>query len=563
MKKRILAMFLVVSMVISMGTVMVGAASTVKAALADYLGVSESAVAANAVRRVSVPIDIKVKESGTSVWSDSVTVEETSSGNIPTFDFMATIDMSVVEEKFNDYISIATLAGVPSGVINDLVVTGEFTITINFPSGLTVSEESKNNAFFNAEVSNLFEETGRTLSGNTGTITVKVKDNIKKTDLDDHIADDLTFTGEGVKPTAFGTYKVEGKFEGTTYIKEDDETIASIHYDSYEASDDTLEWAYATVIANKYYSGGGGGGGSSAIKVDFIVDGKVYKSVSGKSPATVDISEIVPAEKEGYEFVGWYLDKELTKPATSPIEVTTSTKLYAKYKVATGPVLNKDDHFAYIIGYTDGTVRPLNNILREEVATIFFRLLTEEAGEAMHKAVAPYSDVPETRWSSTAIATLSSGGYITGRPDGTFGPSEFITRAEFATIAARFTETLGENGVQLSDIDGHWAKNYIEACAAAGLITGYTDGTFKPDQYITRAEAMAIVNRMLDRAVDAEGIKAVEDDIYMFRDNQAGTWCYYIVLEATNSHDFTRAEDAEYETWTKVTEVRDWAAYEK
>ena len=180
----------------------------------------------------------------------------------------------------------------------------------------------------------------------------------------------------------------------------------------------------------------------------------------------------------------------------------------------------------------------------------------------MHKDVAPYSDVPATKWSSTAIATLSNGGYITGRPDGTFGPNDYITRAEFATIAARFMKTAEGNGIEFSDVQKHWAKNYIEACAASGIITGYQDGTFKPDQFITRAEAMAIVNRMLGRAVTAEGIEAVKDDIYYFADNAENTWCYYIVLEATNAHDYTKAEDGT-ETWTKVTEVRDWAKYEK
>lgn len=576
MKKRILAMVMVLAMVFTMMSVS-AAEPTLKEAIVDYTkgsGLDDVVV--------DVPLDIQVKESSTDTWAESVTVRETKEEKIETFDFKATLDMSVVKEKFDDLVASAKLAIYAKGGENvdtllteleGISVTGNFTITIKIPAGIVVPDTAKNGSNmdgFNEGAKDIFEETGRSFSANEATISIKVKDDQTKASLEGDIGNDITFTIEGVGVEAFGTYKVEGKLDGSTVIGGDIATVNYVTEPTGEIVGEAEEYDAVTIIAKKATSIGGGGGGGSATekpteyKVEYIVDDTVIKTETTVNKE-VKPGKTVPDEKEGYEFVGWYKDKELTKPASDPLKVTGDTKLYGKFVVkgtGDGPVLNTDDHFAYIIGYVDGTVRPLNNIVREEVATIFFRLLTEEAGEAMHKDIAPFSDVPSTRWSSTAIATLANGGYITGRPDGTFGPSDYITRAEFATIAARFTKTAEGNGIEFSDVQKHWAKNYIEACAASGLITGYTDGTFKPDQYITRAEAMAIVNRMLNRAVDAEGIKAVEDDIYYFGDNEENTWCYYIVLEATNSHDYTRAEDGK-ETWTTVTEVRDWAAYEK
>ena len=211
--------------------------------------------------------------------------------------------------------------------------------------------------------------------------------------------------------------------------------------------------------------------------------------------------------------------------------------------------LNRDDHFAYVSGYADNTVRPGNNITREEVASIFYRLLTDTSRAIYETDTNDFSDVAGDRWSNRAISTLTNAGIISGYPDGTFRPDQTITRAEFAAIAARFdmiTENL-EN--PFSDTAGHWAENLISFAASKSWVSGYSDGTFLPQKAITRAEAMTLVNNVLNRNVDKEGLLP---GAKQWSDNPEGTWYYYEVLEATNSHDYTRDEGATAEQWTAL-----------
>ena len=158
--------------------------------------------------------------------------------------------------------------------------------------------------------------------------------------------------------------------------------------------------------------------------------------------------------------------------------------------------MNLADHFAYIQGYPDNTVRPEAHITREEVAAVFFRLLDPDYRELVRASVATFSDVSPDRWSSKHIATLANGGILEGYQDGTFRPDNYITRAELAVIASRFDKLsfLDEN--KFSDVEGHWAEKYINSAAAKGWVEGYPDGTFQPDKYITRAEFVTLVNRV-------------------------------------------------------------------
>ncbi len=214
------------------------------------------------------------------------------------------------------------------------------------------------------------------------------------------------------------------------------------------------------------------------------------------------------------------------------------------------PVLNKEDHFAYIHGYPDNTVRPEGNITREEVAAVFFRLLEANYRDSIRATVSRFPDVHVDRWSSKHIATLAVGAILEGYPDGTFRPGNYITRAELATIAARFDELSFLETNVFPDVEGHWAEKYINSAAKKGWVEGYPDGTFKPDQYITRAEFVTLVNRVLERRVRAENIlpKARE-----FPDLKSSKWYYEAMQEAINSHLFEREPDG-YETWLEITD---------
>ena len=225
--------------------------------------------------------------------------------------------------------------------------------------------------------------------------------------------------------------------------------------------------------------------------------------------------------------------------------------------------LNGDDHFAYIVGYPDGNVKPGSSITRAEVATIFFRLLTEDVRTANSTQANSLSDVSRGQWFNHAISTLSSMGIVKGNPDGTFDPDAPITRAEFAAIAARFDDKNTNTTSNFSDIASHWAKDEIGVAANKGWINGYPDSTFRPDQYITRAEAMTLVNRVLNRM--PEKSEDLLDDMIKWPDNaDASVWYYLAVQEATNSHDYSDKSDADkYEKWTKIRDARDWTLLEK
>ena len=224
--------------------------------------------------------------------------------------------------------------------------------------------------------------------------------------------------------------------------------------------------------------------------------------------------------------------------------------------------LNTTDHFAYIVGYGNGEVRPQNNITRAEVATIFFRLLTDDVRDENLTKTNRYSDVTRADWYNTAVSTLSSMGIITGYPDGTFRPNAAITRAEFAAIAARFDNDGDKTAAKFSDIATHWAKDEISIAYNNGWITGYPDGTFGPQRDITRAETMTLVNRVLNRQPETE--EDLLPNMTVWTDNaNPKAWYYLAVQEATNSHYYEFKTNSQYEKWTELRETRDWTQLEK
>jgi len=227
------------------------------------------------------------------------------------------------------------------------------------------------------------------------------------------------------------------------------------------------------------------------------------------------------------------------------------------------PELEKDDHYAYIIGRDDGLVHPDANITRAEMATIFFRMLTDDSRAQYWSQTNAYTDVSDA-WYNNAISTLTKAGILTGRSDNRFEPNAPITRAEFATILSRFYEAEYVGLDRFSDIAGHWAAGYINKAAANRLLEGYPDGTFRPNNYITRAEAVTGMNRILGRAPHKDFFLA---DMITWPDNgDTGAWYYEAIQEATNSHHYEMVIDEDagllHEKWIELREVRDWAALE-
>ena len=285
--------------------------------------------------------------------------------------------------------------------------------------------------------------------------------------------------------------------------------------------------------------------------------GTAYKDERYSSGTKVTLDKT--PTRESYTFTGWYADQALTQKITT-VTMNSNKTVYAGWEATGGPdKLNGDDHYAYVIGYLDGNVRPNANVSRAETATIFFRLLKSDIRDGNLIADNGFSDVSDGQWHNKAISTMAKLGIVKGRRADNFDPDASITRAEFAAICARFNTKPVENSGSFSDISGHWAENEIERAAAFGWISGYPDGTFRPDARITRAEAMTMINRVLCRMPQSKS--DLLDSMVTWPDNKPSDWHYLAVQEATNSHDFDRKGEVG-ESWTKLTSVPDWKRYQ-
>lgn len=267
--------------------------------------------------------------------------------------------------------------------------------------------------------------------------------------------------------------------------------------------------------------------------------------------------------RPGYRFTGWYDSSRLDDRYDEDEEISVPmgiTTVWAGWEETSVPsMLNGDDHYAYIQGYSDGTVRPNANITRAQVATIFFRLLDEDVRDDNLTTYNTFPDVDEDYWANTAISTMASLGVINGRNSGLFDPDAYITRAEFAAICARFDDSGVDGITTFTDTVGHWAEDEISRAAALGWIQGYSDGTFRPNQYITRAQAVTMINRVLCRL--PEDTDDLLSGMNTWTDCHEDDWFYLAIQEATNSHDFV-AKDRVYESWTDLNRAPDWSRYE-
>ena len=268
----------------------------------------------------------------------------------------------------------------------------------------------------------------------------------------------------------------------------------------------------------------------------------------------------------GYIFDGWYTDKTYRTPYNFATVLTQDTTIYAKWFLIalpgvtikkTTPKLNTSDHFAYVQGYPDGTVKPAGNITRAETAAILFRLMDEGSRKTYYSTKSGFRDVATGSWYNTYVATLNNAGVITDSSNGYFRPNEAITRAELAAMLANFTETAGAANYFNDVSASYWAANAIAICAKLGWITGYPDGTFRPDRNVTRAELMAMINRATGRA--PKSADAFLPGMKTWSDNTADKWYYLDVQEATNSHSYTVKDS---EKWTALNADPNWSLYE-
>ena len=288
--------------------------------------------------------------------------------------------------------------------------------------------------------------------------------------------------------------------------------------------------------------------------------GKVISSETKSRSWVKDYEDLPTPIRSGYRFEGWYYDTRLTDKVTDDVKVNkTVVTLYARWSSSETPgMLNDEDHFAYVQGYSDGKVHPYGLISRAETTTIFFRLLTDEVRDDNLLTSNTYTDVTNDYWANTAISTMTGLGIVQGRSATTFDPKAPITRAQFAAICARFDTGVSSGSRTFSDISGHWAEKYIERAAELGWIQGFADGTFRPDTYITRAQAMTMINRVLNRTPEDE--EDLLKGMKVWPDCNPGDWFYLAVQEATNSHDY---KDRGGEVWTKLTRDPDWTRYER
>ncbi len=287
----------------------------------------------------------------------------------------------------------------------------------------------------------------------------------------------------------------------------------------------------------------------------FRVNASDYRKINAKS----DLYYQELTAPEGYVVNSDEVSIEKSNLTTSWSKAEKDAETVRNYRGSTPDLLNGDDHFAYVVGYQDGCVHPNALITRAETATIFFRLLKDDVRDDNLRTSNTFADVPNDYWANTAISTMAGLGIVQGRSSTAFDPNASITRAEFAAICARF-DTGKSSGTQtFSDIKGHWAQSYIERAAELGWIKGFEDGTFRPNDCITRAQAMTMINRVLNRI--PEDASDLLPDMNVWPDCNPGDWFYLAVQEATNSHNY-KHKAGNYETWISMKQDPDWTRYE-
>lgn len=522
----------------------------------------------------AVTAQIKKSTADSSAYAQSATA----SAFGETFDLLVTLNMDAVKQSFTTLYSNTTSAINNSTLKNgsaetkddyidqfkNSVVSGSFDVSIRYNSkfafnagSIVLSQEGHSTpAIF--EIDNVGTPTMVDASTNEVIVKFKVSSGVTVETINQDLTklDNLyvSFPGVAVPTNLNKNESVTASAQltsGVVDLTDGADKYGKINFASNDAS--------VTLTYIPTYSGSSSSGSSSsrpvvtpgaAPSVKVSVDGTtreagVYMN-SGKY--FLNVENISVPGKEGFAFEGWYTDPYFSNHVNGTIQVTEDMTLYPRYINLNAPEqLISEEHIAYISGYPDGTIQPNGNITREEVVSAFYRLLKPEFKATIETSENNFPDVSADRWSNTAISTMANGGFVVGDANGNFNPSAPITRAEFVTIATKF---LGNNVSvpdvnQFTDISGHWAEKAILLAAnGAYWISGYEDGTFRPDNYITRAEAMTIINKMLVRYGDANATDAAN-----WPDVSTSDWYYSQVIEATTTNEYERLGNGWQEKW--------------
>ena len=376
----------------------------------------------------------------------------------------------------------------------------------------------------------------------------------------------VTFNADNGTEAAITTVK-----HGQTVAEPTAPTKAGYNFDGWFLNG--VEFDFTTAIESditltaQWTKRSSGGSGSSSRDYDYTLryvtnGGKSIASETKSKSWTKDYEDLPMPTRAGYRFDGWYYDSALKNEVTGDVKINSRTvTLYAGWTGSSVPdSLNGEDHFAYVQGYADGTVRPNTPVTRAQVATILFRLLDESVRKEYLTENNTFTDVASNYWANTAISTMANMGVFKGRTADRFDPNAPITRGEFAAVCARFDDSKVKTTETYSDINGYWAANEILRAAALGWVQGYQDGSYRPNNSITRAQVVTMINRVLCRMPEenADLLKGMSS----FTDCAEDDWCYLAIQEATNSHGYKTKSGSIHEKWTDLNTAPDWSRFE-
>lgn len=445
--------------------------------------------------------------------------------------------------------------------------------TVRFGGNHSLGKTYENKQYIGSFVLKVKAESGESvIKSDPNSATVSGKSSAYQTAVEDL----KIIVGDSAQDTCTLTFNTNGGSKIEPVTKNKGETVNLSSYPTpvksgYDFdgwySDSALSKSVTSVTLNenttvyakwsKEQSGGGSSGASSSFKLTFETNGGTeVKAVSKSKNTTVDLTNYTTS-KDGFSFDGWYSDKKLTQKVTE-IKMTANLTVYAKWTEkqssntsnTSKPSMLTDKHTAYIVGRADGSFCPGDKLTRAEAAQMLYRLLDEDIKQKSTAYENTFGDVNDDDWFNTAVSTLAELEILKGRSADVFAPQDCITRAEFTAIMARFSDAQYSGEDLFSDIAGHWAQNYINIAASINWVQG-ENGIFRPNDNITRAEVVTLINRALRRLPESKS-DLVDDMITPPDNTDENTWYYLAVQEAVNGHEYELKSDGIHEKWTEL-----------